>query len=187
MRKIVSLLLLLVVILVTACTSDYDHSGQDKPFLGSVPNPESTVILHKQEIDEGTLYFYKDQTGFRHAIISKRGDFRLNSENVPLNPETGMNWTINGDPDFPIIILSGVISNKKIQEITIKQNGVEHTAGIVKTDKGTRFWFVIFDRVDLDKYVAKKPYTVEGLSSHNGKVLWNEEIFVKNAYKWGTD
>lgn len=97
-------------------TSNYDHSAQDGQFLEAVPYPDSTEILNKLEIDEGMLYFYKDETGFRYSLISNDGNIRLNSDALELDPKMGVNWSINEDPNLSIIILAGVISNKKIQE-----------------------------------------------------------------------
>ena len=82
------------------------------------------------------LYFYKDENGFRHSVISSNGNIMLNSDALELDPKDGMNFTIHDAPELHIIILAGVISNKKIQTISLKQNGIENYGMIIEPKKG---------------------------------------------------
>ena len=52
------------------CTAIVDHSAQEDSLMEAVPYPDSTEILDKLDIDEGRLYFLKDEAGFRHSIVS---------------------------------------------------------------------------------------------------------------------
>ncbi|WP_147536156.1 hypothetical protein [Bacillus marasmi] len=184
MRKMILLGLMFIVMYAAGCTSNDDHSAQDGQFLRTVPYPDSTEILNKLEIDEGMLYFYKDETGIRHSFVSNDGNIRLNSDVMELDSIKGVNWAINEDPNLSIIILAGVISNKEIQEISLKQNGIENDGIIMEPKKELRFWYAIFDRVVGNGVVSEEPFKIEGLSDE-GKVLWEDEVFIKYTQKWG--
>ena len=86
--------------------------------------------------------------------------------------------------DLNIIILAGVISNEKVQEISLKQNGIENFGMIVETKKGITVWYAIFDRVYDNRTISNEPFKLQGLSD-KGEVLWEDEVFIKNAHKWG--
>ena len=185
MRKMILLCLMFFVMFAAGCTSHYGPSEHDGQFLEAVPYPDSTEILYKEEADGMMLYFYKDETGFRHSVISSNGNIMLNSDAVELDPKDGMNFTIHDAPELHIIILAGVISNEKIQTISLKQNGIENYGMIIEPKKGSRIWYVIFERTDLNFHMSKEPFKIEGLSDE-GNVLWEDEVFLRNAYKWGS-
>jgi hypothetical protein len=90
MRKIILLGLMFFVMFAAGCTSLVDHSAQHDSLMGAVPDPDSTEILDKLDIDEGRLYFLKDETGFRHSIVSNDGDITLNSDAIELDSKAGV-------------------------------------------------------------------------------------------------
>ena len=153
MRKVILLGLMFFVMFAAGCTS-----VQDDQFLSAVPYPDSTEILYKQEIDEGILYFYKDETGFRHSLVSYDGNVYVNSDALELNPKMGADWSINEDPHLNIMILAGVISNEKIQTISIKQNRFEHLGVIVEPKKGPKVWFAMFEKSFMGGYNLRKEH-----------------------------
>ena len=61
MRKL--LLISILLPLLTACS--ITSSNNTDKFLESVPYPNSTEILDKQQKDDYEIVFYKDETGFR--------------------------------------------------------------------------------------------------------------------------
>ena len=182
MGKIILLGLLFFIIFTGGCTASVDHSAQGDSLMEAVPYPDSTEILDKLDIDEGRLYFYKDETGFRHSIVSNDSNITLNSETVELAPKAGVNWTLNDAAELNIIILAGVISNEKVQEISLKQNGIEHFGMIVETKKGVTVWYTIFDRAYDHRTISNELFKLQGLSD-NGEVLWEDEVSIKNAHK----
>lgn len=58
------LLLLCVLYLPLGCDT-YDNSN----IFENVPFPETTIILHEENLIEGALYLYKDRTGFRQSFF----------------------------------------------------------------------------------------------------------------------
>ena len=174
MRKMILLCLMFFVMFATGCTSAQD--AQDDQFWGAIPYPDSTELLYKEKIDEGILYFYQDETGFRHSLVSYDGNVYVNNNAPKLAPKKCVHsLSINEDPRLNIIILAGVISNEKIQQITLKQEGYGANFGVIYEPKrGLKIWNVMFEK----DYTPQEPFKIKGFS-YKGEVLCEDEVFIK--------
>ena len=103
MRKYIVIFLL--GFLMVGCTSNTIEK-----FVDSVPYPESTEVLYKEEIENGTIIFYKDESGFRHAFVSDKLKSLNNSRNLELNPQDGFAWTMMNIYNIPMVTFAGVMT-----------------------------------------------------------------------------
>ncbi|MBP1933369.1 hypothetical protein [Ammoniphilus resinae] len=143
-----------------------------KQFMEKAPNPESIVVLHKEELNNGIIILYKDESGFRHAFFSEKLGYWNMSGNAELNPKDGFNWTMNNDSNIPIVTFAGVLTNDKIKKVMIKQETLESQAKIIETEQG-RIWFTYFDTLEN---ANPDPLKVEALSD-SGQIVWKEGIY----------
>ena len=182
MRKMILLCLMFFVMFATGCTSAQD--AQDDQFWGAILYPDSTELLHKENIDEGILYFYEDGTGFHHLLVAYDGNVYVNNTPPKLAPKKCVqSLSINDDPRLNIIILAGVISNEKIQQITLKEDGYGSNFGVIyepnsgmfdDPEKRLKIWNIMFEK----GYTPKEPFKIKGFSN-KGEVLCEDEVFIK--------
>lgn len=145
-------------------------------FKENVPYPKSTEILYKEELENGTIILYKDESGFRHAFISKKFKVVNNSGNSELNPKDGFDWTMNNDPNIPIVTFAGVITNDQITGVRVKQKTLEKRAKVIEIDKGLDIWFTYFDILEEPDLRKPDPLKIEALSN-NSEVLWKDGVY----------
>ncbi|MEK4628302.1 MAG: hypothetical protein ABS944_15030 [Solibacillus sp.] len=173
MKKI--LLIAIPLLLLTAC-SFTSNSNITEEFLESVPYPNSTEILDKQQKDDYEVVFYKDESGFR--IGYKKLDYKYwtNTANGEINPDDGFDWVMINDPKVPITLFGGIITNKQITTVLVKQKTIEKEATIVETNEGFRGWFVKFDSLENAISGEPDPLKIEAYDT-NGTILWKDGVY----------
>ncbi|WP_088043328.1 hypothetical protein [Bacillus sp. EAC] len=165
---------LLCLILVSCSEKTVKPSSQK--FINHVPFPKSTTLQYKEKIDEGTIYLYKDKSGFRHAFSSNDFKIWFNSGNGVVNPKDGFDWTMNNVPDVPIVTFGGVITRDDIVKVMVKQKTMEKEAKIIKTKQGVRVWFTTFKILeDADK--GKPDQLKIEAYSRDGKLIWKDGVY----------
>lgn len=167
-------LLFLCLILVSCSAKKVTPSSQK--FIKHVPYPKSTTLLYKEKIDAGTIYLYKDKSGFRHAFSSNDFKIWFSSSNGEVNPKDGFDWTMNNAPDVPIVTFAGVITNDEIKVVIVKQKTLEKKAKLIETKEGLRVWFVTF-RILEDADIGKPdPLKIEAYS-RDGNLIWKDGVY----------
>lgn len=108
----ISIIALTIILLLSACTPQ-----EEKQFLNKVPYPDSTKVLHKESYKDGTIILYKDKTGFRAGYYVEKKDYLVDSGNIELNPKDGFTWGMNHDPQVPLVLFAGVITDEQIADL----------------------------------------------------------------------
>ncbi|MEC0179852.1 hypothetical protein P4H83_33845, partial [Paenibacillus favisporus] len=84
------------MVLITGCSSTEDKIDKllektGKPF----------ELLYQEEVENGMIVLYKDESGFRHAYFSNKTKYWNISGNAELNPIDGFTWGMTNDPNIP--------------------------------------------------------------------------------------
>lgn len=178
MKKFV--LLFTIILIIAACSNKTIKITNE--FLEKVPYPKSTEIIYEENVKDGEIILYKDQTGFRIAFRSdKTGDW-IQSSNAELKPKDGFDWTMNNDPTIPIVMFAGVITTEKIKQVIVKQRTVENEAKIIENEEGLRFWFTTFDTLEESYSGEPDPLKIEAFDS-NGNLFWKEGVYEDGAFR----
>ncbi|MEK4131171.1 hypothetical protein NYE67_16135 [Solibacillus sp. FSL W8-0474] len=172
MRKL--LLISILLPLLTACS--ITSSNNTDEFLESVPYPNSTEILDKQQKDDYEVVFYKDETGFRIGYKKLDYEYWTNTSNGEINPEDGFDWVMINNPKIPITLFGGIITNEQITTVLVKQKTIEKEATIVETNEGFRGWFVTFDSLENANPGEPDPLKIEAFDT-NGNILWKDGVY----------
>lgn len=165
------IMIFILGLLMVGCSSNTTEK-----FLDNVSYPKSTEILYKEEIENGTIILYKDESGFRHAFISDKLKSINYSGNGELNPKDGFDFTMNNDPKIPIVTFAGVITNDEITDVLVKQKTVEKKAKVIEIDKDLIIWFTYFDILEKPDPGKPDPLRIEALSSSR-EVLWKDGVY----------
>lgn len=150
----------------------------------NISHPKSTEIFYKEEIENGTIVLYKDESGFRHTFISEKLKSSNNSGNVELNPKDGFDWTMTNNPQIPIVTFAGVITNNEITDVLVKQKTVEKKAKVIEIDKDLSIWFTYFEILESSN-IGPHPLRIEALSSKE-EVLWKEGVYEDGLFRGPT-
>lgn len=183
MKKLTFMFIILLPI-ITACS--YNTSQNTEGFIESVPYPKSTEILYEENVENGKIILYKDDTGFRIAFNSHKKGYWIHSSNAELKPKDEFVWTMDNDPSIPLAMFAGVIVNEKIEQVIVKQKTLEKEAKIIETDEGMRVWFTIFDILEEQDSGEPDPLKVEALDG-NGNILWKDGIYDNGAFSGKTN
>ncbi|PQP87444.1 hypothetical protein CPT76_24260 [Paenibacillus sp. AR247] len=164
-------LFILLMILITGCSSTEDKIDKllektGKPF----------ELLYQEEVENGMIVLYKDESGFRHAYFSNKTKYWNISGNAELNPIDGFTWGMTNDPNIPKLTFAGLIIDDEIQNVIVRQTTVNQQAKIVSTDQG-RFWFTYFDNLDESSDHLK----IEALAG-NGDIVWKDGVYDGKYY-----
>lgn len=172
MRK---LFLLSFCLILVSCSEKTVMSSSQK-FINHVPFPKSTTLLYKEKIEAGTIYLYKDKSGFSHAFSSNDFKIWFNSSNGEVDPKDGFDWTMNNAPEVPIVTFAGVIKNEEIKVVMVKQKTLEKKAKIFKTKQGVRVWFATFKFLEDADKGKPDPLKIEAYSK-DGKLIWKDGVY----------
>jgi hypothetical protein len=160
-----------LILLMSGCSV-----GSEEDYKKNVPYPESTEIIYKEYIDKGSIVIYKDESGFRHAFISKKFKSWSSSGNAELNPEDGFTWTMNNNPVIRIVTFAGLVTDDKISEVVVRQKTLENKVKVIEADNGMKIWFTYFDKLEESDSGEGAPLKIEALSS-DGEILWKDGIY----------
>ena len=87
-----------------------------------------------------------------------------------------MDWVMINNPKVPLALYGGIITNKQITTVLVKQKTIEKEATIVETAEGLRYWFVTFDSLEDADPGEPDPLIIEAYDS-SGNVLWKEGVY----------
>ncbi|SFJ59912.1 Integrase core domain-containing protein [Paenibacillus sp. UNC496MF] len=104
-------------------------------------------LIYQEKVEKGLIILFKDEFGFRHAFFSNKMEVWNISGNTELSPKEGFTWTMTNDPNIPILTFAGLITDKDIQTVIVKQKSSTSQAKIITTTQG-RFWFTHFDYLE---------------------------------------
>ncbi|MFK4170131.1 hypothetical protein ACI2LM_28195 [Paenibacillus lautus] len=171
--KRISLLILLMAF-ITGCSV----STEDKidKLLEKTPYPKTFELLYQEEVENGMIVLYKDESGFRHAYFSNKTKYWNISGNAELNPIDGFTWGMTNDPNIPKLTFAGLITDDEIQNVNVRQTTLNQQAQIVSTDQG-RFWFTYFDYLEESSDHLK----IEALAG-NGDIVWKDGVYDGKYY-----
>ncbi|MGG0177570.1 hypothetical protein [Gottfriedia acidiceleris] len=172
MKKLFILFLCLILVSCSAKTV----TPSSHKFINHVPFPKSTTLLYKEKIDEGTIYLYKDKSGFHHAFSSNDLNIWFNSGNAEVRPKEGFDWTMNNDPKVPNVTFAGVITRDDIISVIVKQKTMEKEAKIINTKQGIRVWFATFKFLEDADKGKPDPLKIEAYS-REGKLVWKDGVY----------
>jgi hypothetical protein len=150
------------------------------------PYPQSTEILYEEYIENGTMLLYKDESGFRQAFYSEKEGYWSHTGNAELNPKDGFTWNMNNNPNIPLAMFSGVITEDKIQQVIVKQKTVEQEAKIIVTKEGYRIWYANFDILEEPSHGEPDPLKIEAFDIH-GNVLWKDGVYENGLFSGRTN
>lgn len=165
------IMIFILGLLMVGCSSNIVENFKEK-----VPYPKSTEILYKEQIENGTIVLYKDESGFRHAFISDKFKNVSNSGNAELNSEDGFAWTMMNYPNIPIVTFAGIITNDKITDVLVKQKTLEKKAKVIEVEKGLSVWFTYFSILEKSDAGKPDPLRIEALSD-NKEILWKDGVY----------
>ncbi|RXT03934.1 hypothetical protein [Ammoniphilus sp. CFH 90114] len=179
MKRIMILLIFLTIL--AGCSLSNNDKIMDQ-FMGKAPYAESIVVLHKEELDRGIMMLFKDESGFRHALFSRKLGYWNMSGNAELNPKDGFTWTMSNDPNIPIVTFAGIVTNDEIKKVMVRQETLSEQAKIIETEQG-RVWFTYFDTLEN---ADPAPLKIEALSDR-GQILWKEGIYDGKLFRGETE
>lgn len=132
---------------------------------------ESTEIIHREFEDDRIIVLYKNDTGNRLILLSKKSNYVENLELHTLYPEEGFSWEGGMGPDF--YFFGGVITDNQIKQVRVLQNDIIHEANIITVNDHLNIWYSIFDYEK--KSITDKPemLKIETLDN-DGVILWEE-------------
>lgn len=168
-----------IILIIAACSINTIKIHDE--FIENVPYAKSTEIIYEENVENGEIILYKDETGFRIAFRSDSTGDWTHSSNAELKPKDGVNWTMNNDPTIPIAMFAGVITTEKIIQVIVKQRTLENEAKIIETSEGMRVWFTIFDTLEESDSGEPDPLKIEAFGS-NGNLLWKDGVYEKEAF-----
>lgn len=169
------LLVSIVLLLQTGCSYSFSINSTED-FLESVPHPKSTEILDKLQKEDYEVVFYEDETGFRIGYKKSDDEYWTHTGNGEIDPDDGMDWVMINNPQVPLTLFGGVITNEQITSVLVKQKTIEKEAAIVENAEGMRCWFVTFDTLEEADAGEPDPLKIEAFDS-NGNVLWKDGIY----------
>jgi hypothetical protein len=170
-------LMILLMIFITGCSI----SSEDKihKLLEKTSYPKTFELLYQEEVENGMVVLYKDESGFRHAFFSNKTEYWNISGNAELNPKDGFTWGMTNDPNIPKLTFAGLITDDEIQNVMVRQKTLNQQAKIVSTEQG-RFWFTYFDNLE-EAPGQSDPLKIEALSG-NGDIVWKDGIYDGKYY-----
>ncbi|KRE61911.1 hypothetical protein ASL11_23680 [Paenibacillus sp. Soil750] len=159
------------MIFVTGCSI----SSEDKidKLLEKTPYPNTFEKLYQEEVENGMIVLYKDESGFRHAFFSNKTKYWNISGNAELNPLDGFTWGMTNDPNIPKLTFAGLITDDEIQNVMIRQTTINQQAKIVSTVQ-RRVWFTYFE--NLEDSAGQSDLKIEALSG-NGDIVWKDGVY----------
>lgn len=169
----------IICLLLSGCATQEE-------FIESVHYPESTVSLYKENVNNGKVVLYYDETGFRMAFYSYKRKTWNHTANAELSPKEGFAWTMNNNPYIPVTMFAGVITDKEINRVMVKQKTIEQEAKIIDTKEGIRIWFAIFDILEDADPGESDPLKVEAFDS-NGNIVWKNGVYKEGFFSGKTN
>jgi hypothetical protein len=176
-------ILFFCIITLGACTVSEKPSIEEQ-VKKLVPFPKSTNILHIEDHTGGKMILYKDKSGFRAAFYKEEDDYLQSTSNAELTPRDGFNWTMDNNSDMAIF--AGVITDKKIKTVIVKQRTIEQQAKIIDIPEGERYWFTTFEVLEDSQNGEPDPLKIEAFDME-GKLYWKSGVYEDGVYEGKTN
>ncbi|WP_217226542.1 hypothetical protein [Desertibacillus haloalkaliphilus] len=171
------------IVMIGACSANEKPTVEEQ-VMKRVPFPKSTNILHIEDHRDGKIILYKDETGFRSSYYIEKDDYFQSTSNAQLNPEDGFEWTMDNNPN--LAMFSGVITDKNIKEVIVKQRTVEQQAKIIDINDGKRYWFTTFDELEDPLNGEPDPLKIEAYDKE-GNLYWKSGVYEDGLFEGNTN
>jgi len=184
--KYIGLLVIIIsIILITSACSVEKNNDIENLIMKKVQFPQSTVIFHTEKFKDGEILLYEDQFGYRAAFFSVKDDYFSSSSNAEVNPKDGFTWTMVNDPNVPVVVFSGVITDDKIEEVIVKQKTLERKAKIIEIKERKRIWFATFEVLEKADNGKPDPLKIEAYDNE-GNIYWKDGVYEEGFFRGRT-